>query len=181
MDEGADALASTPRPGDRAPAERGPAARRLDRPPADRYRGFDRRDSAESTGAPIEGPTGGGSVARSAAWTAPAAIVALIVYWVFAGPLAFSAGLVVVGIFAGRMIGLTAKAGGGTAVTSDQRVVVALVTTVGWFVAAQVATWIYARNEGGVLPILDYLLQTFGPVVPLVAIAAVLAAWWSAR
>ena len=31
------------------------------------------------------------------------------------------------------------------------------------------------------LPLVDYLLQVYGPVVPLTLIAAVLAAWWSAR
>lgn len=118
---------------------------------------------------------------RSAAWATPAAVIALIVYVAFAGPLAFSAGLVIVGIFAGRVIGLSAKAGGGGAVTSDQAVSTALVVTLAWFVASQAATWLYARNEGGVLGPLDYLLQTFGPVVPLVAIASVVAAWWSAR
>jgi hypothetical protein len=98
-----------------------------------------------------------------------------------AGPFAFSAGLVIIAIFAGRIIGQSAKAGGGRVITSDQSVVVALVVTLAWFVVAQFAVWIYARNEGGVLPIVEYLLDAFGPVVPLVAIASVLAAWWSAR
>ena len=57
----------------------------------------------------------------------------------------------------------------------------ALVVTLLWFAVAQVAAWIYARNEGGVLPILDYLIAVYGPIVPLVAISSVLAAWWSAR
>lgn len=157
------------------PGERGPA-RRLDRPPGDRF-GRTPDDTAGDGGQAFAG----GSIARSAAWAAPAAVIALIVYVAFSGPLAFSAGLVIVGIFAGRVIGLSAKAGGGRAITSDQAVSVALVVTLAWFLAGQLATWIYARNEGGVLGPLDYLLQTFGPVVPLVAIASVLAAWWSAR
>jgi hypothetical protein len=120
-------------------------------------------------------------VARAIGFSVPAAIIALIVYLVLSGPLAFDSGLVIIGIFAGRVIGLTAKAGGGATVTSDGRVVIALLVTLGWFIAAEVGTWLYARSEGGVLPILDYLLQAYGPIVPLVAIASVLAAWWSAR
>ena len=87
----------------------------------------------------------------------------------------------IVAIFAGRVIGMSARAGGGRVLTPDRRVVVALLVTLSWYVAAQAAVWLYARSEGGVLPIGDYLLQTFGPIVPLVAIASVLAAWWSAR
>jgi len=123
----------------------------------------------------------GGSVARAAAFALPGAVIADMVYIGLAGPFAFSAGLVVVGIFAGRIVGLSARLGAGGRVPSDSRVVVALLVTLAWFAVAQIGTWLYARSEGGVLPILDYLLQAFGPVVPLTAIAAVLAAWWSAR
>jgi hypothetical protein len=108
-------------------------------------------------------------------------VIALFAYVGLAGPLAFSSGLVIAAIFAGRIIGLSAKAGAGRATSNDQRILVALGVTLGWFAATQVVTWLYARGEGGVLPILDYLLQTFGPIVPLVAIASILAAWWSAR
>jgi hypothetical protein len=156
-------------PGDRAPG------RRLDRAPGDRFApptvsGHDGGDS-----------TAGGSIARAAIWATVAAVILLIVYVALAGPFAWSPGLVFVGILAGRAIGQSTKAGGGGAITSDQSVSVALVVTLAWFVASETATWLYARNEGGVLGPIDYLLQTFGPVVPLVAITSVLAAWWSAR
>ena len=154
--------------------ERMPSAGRLDRPPSDRY---DR--SAPPAGA--DGAGASGSLVRAALFAIPAGVIALAVYVGLAGPFSFTAGLVVVAIFAGRMIGLSAKAGGGTAVTSDRAVVVALLITLAWFVGAQIATWLFARSEGGVLSPVDYLGQVFGPVVPLVAIASVLAAWWSAR
>ena len=162
--------APEPRPPD-LPGERPPAARRLERPPAERYA------QAESPAADCRRP-----FARPGGWLdrarggirGPAAVIAVLIYVALAGPFAFSAGLVIIGIFAGRVIGLSAKVGGGRAITSDQAVVVALLVTIAWFVVAQVATWLYARNEGGVLPIVDYLLQTFGPVVPLVAIASIL-------
>ena len=102
-------------------------------------------------------------------------------FLIFAGPLSFSAGLVVIAVFAGRLIGLVTRTAGGPAVSSDARVVMALLITIGWFVVAQVAVWVYARAEGGGLGLLDYLAQTFGPLVPLQLIVAVLVAWWSAR
>ena len=163
---------------DRTPGERPPDSRRLERPPSARYGPDPAAPSA--TGGAEEGAPGG-SLARAVAFALPAALISLFAYVAFAGPLAFSAGLVVVAIFAGRIIGLSARAGGGGAIPSDQSVTLALAITVGWFVLAQVGTWLFAQSEGGVLPIVDYLGQTFGPVVPLGLIASVLAAWWSAR
>ncbi len=146
----------------------------LDRPPSDRY-------GQSAPPASADGAVSSGSLVRAALFAIPAAVIALAVYVGLAGPLSFTAGLVVVAIFAGRMIGLSAKAGGGTAVTSDRAVVIALVITLAWFAGAQVSTWLFAQSEGGVLPPLDYLGQVFGPIVPLVAVSSVLAAWWSAR
>ena len=152
--------------------EEGP--RRLDRPPGERYGG-------SGAAGPEPPALAGGSIARSVGFAVGAGLSALIVYALLAGPFAFTAGLVVAGIFAGRVIGLSARAGGGTATTSDQAVLIAILVTLGWFVLAQVAAWTFARSEGGVLPIVEYLLDVFGPIVPLVAISSVLAAWWSAR
>jgi hypothetical protein len=161
---------------DQIPGDRPPASRRLERPPSERYAPA---GETSARGAAAAEPTG--SVERSIAFAIPAAVIGLAVYLGFAGPLAFSSGLVVVAIFAGRTIGLAARAGAGRTVPSDQRMRVAVAIALAWFVLAHVAVWLYARNEGGVLPILDYLLETFGLIVPLSGIAAVLAAWWSAR
>ena len=110
-----------------------------------------------------------------------AALIAVAVFLLFAGPLSFSAGLVIIAVFAGRSIGLVTRVAAGPAVSSDGRVVIALLITIAWFVVAQVAVWLYARSEGGVLGPLDYLAQTYGPLVPIELIVAVLVAWWSAR
>ena len=148
----------------------------LDRAPGERYE--QRRMGRLGRGARID-PTG--SPARAVVSGTIAAAIAALVFLIFAGPLSFSAGLVVIAIFAGRLIGLVTKTAAGPAVSSDARVVVALLLTIGWFVVAQVAVWLYARAEGGNLDLLDYLGQTFGPLVPLQLIVAVLIAWWSAR
>lgn len=46
---------------------------------------------------------------------------------------------------------------------------------------ASLATWLVARGEGGTLGLLDYLLTTFGPLVPGEALLAALAAAWGAN
>ena len=45
----------------------------------------------------------------------------------------------------------------------------------------QLGIWAYARSEGGVLGLADYLGQTFGWLVPAQVVLAAFAAWWSAR
>jgi hypothetical protein len=122
-----------------------------------------------------------GSPARAVVSGGIAAAIAALVVFIFAGPLSFSAGLVVIAVFAGRLIGLVTKTAAGPAVSSDARVVIALLLTIASFIVGQISVWLYARAEGGNLELLDYLGQTFGPLVPLQLIVAVLIAWWSAR
>ena len=45
----------------------------------------------------------------------------------------------------------------------------------------QVGLWLLARGEGGVLPLVDYLGETFGILVPLQLAIAGLVAWWRSR
>ena len=47
-------------------------------------------------------------------------------------------------------------------------------------VIAWVATWLYARQEGGTLQLVDYLLETFGPFLPGELLIAALGAAWGA-
>jgi hypothetical protein len=171
--DGADAP-SGPVPGHSPPAR---STRQLDRAPGERYGPV---HGAPGTAPPTAAPSEG-SRERALLFAIPAAIFALAAYIAIAGPLAISEGLVVVAIFAGSLIGRSTRAGAGTALNSGRRIRTALAITAAWFVLAQVGTWQFALSEGGVLPILDYLLQTFGLIVPLVAIAAFVAAWWSAR
>ena len=48
-------------------------------------------------------------------------------------------------------------------------------------VLGQLGLWLYARSVGGVLGPLDYLGETFGPLVPLEFAAAALTSWLTAR
>ena len=160
-----------------------PPARRLDRAPGERYVGPP-RDVDDPGGRRIPtgpGPLGQPSQTRAFVSGTIAAVIALIVFLIFAGPLSFAPGLVVIAIFAGRLIGLSVKSAAGATVSSDGRTVIAMVISLGWFAASQLGIWAFARSEGGALGLLDYLAQVFGPLVPIQAIAVVLVAWWSAR
>jgi len=53
--------------------------------------------------------------------------------------------------------------------------------TLGAVALAQLGIWLYARSEGGALGLVDYLSQTFGPLVPLQFVVAGAVAWWTAR
>jgi hypothetical protein len=175
MDPTSDASGPEQRvPGDSPP---GRSTRQLERAPGERYARVSTAAAASESAAGLPG----GSLARALLFAIPAAVFALAAYVAIAGPLSISEGLVVVAILAGSLIGRSTRAGAGTALDSGRRVRIALAITGAWFVLAQVGTWQYALGEGGVLPVLDYLLQTFGLIVPLVAIASLLAAWWSAR
>lgn len=57
----------------------------------------------------------------------------------------------------------------------------AIAVSIAAVVGAAIATWLVARNEGGTLQLVDYLLETFGPFVPAEAVLAALAAAWGAN
>jgi hypothetical protein len=104
---------------------------------------------------------------------AGAALIAIL-----AGVFAVDVGLVVVAVVVGRFVGLAVRGGG---LATRRRVSLAVTLALASVALGQVATWVYARSEGGVLGLLDYLGQTFGPLVPLELLLAAALAWWSAR
>ncbi len=142
----------------------------LERPPSERYR---RPQAAVTTQA--------GSTALATFLGLVPAIVGAVVFWVLAGPLAFSAGLVVVAFLIGRFAGLLVRAGGGTRVGPQTRVLLALALTLAALGAGNVATWLFALSEGGVLTLPDYLNQAFGLLVPVELLVGSATAWFSAR
>ena len=92
-----------------------------------------------------------------------------------------SAGLVVLAAAGGWAVAMALKVGAGSTIPHRQRIWLATGLALAAVVLGQIGLWLFARTEGGVLPIVDYLAQTFGPLVPLQAIAAAVAAAWSAR
>ena len=92
-----------------------------------------------------------------------------------AGQLAVSSGLLVVAVVVGRFVGVGLRTARGALTPAAARTL-ALVIAIAGVGAAQIGIWLYARSEGGVLELADYLGQTFGPLVPLeIVLAAVIA------
>ncbi len=170
-----------PEPG-RPPAVGG--ERRLARPPSDRYGGA----AGAGTGS-SPGDTPGGDPAaaappnpmRGVVYGSVAALVGAALIVVFGGALAISAGLLVVAAAVGYVVGLAAVGGAGDTLGGPARSWIAAAIAGLGVVLGQAGLWVYARAEGGVLPPIEYLAQTFGPLVPLELLVAVGVAWWRAR
>jgi len=60
-------------------------------------------------------------------------------------------------------------------------VVAAVGASIAAVAVAQVGLWQYALTEGGVLGPIDFLLEVYGPLVPLEFGAAALLSWLAAR
>jgi hypothetical protein len=149
-----------------------PGERRLARPPSDRYR------SIEPVPADPERTV---SAARGAMLAVGAAIAGAVAITILGGMLAVSAGLLVVAGATGWAVALGLRVGGGASLPASRRARLALALALLAVVLGQVGLWLYARTEGGVLGPLDYLGETFGPLVPLELAAAGLASWVAAR
>ncbi len=163
-------------PGD-APTSGPPESRRLAEPPSARYRRA-RHDAGSPAG---DGSALPGPLVRAAVVAAVAALLLTIVGAIFAS----TAGLLFVAGVAGAAIGLVlsraAVPAGVTSPVARRTVVwIAIGLSVAAVAGSAVATWAYARGEGGTLGLVDYLLATFGPFVPAEAILAAVTAWWGA-
>lgn len=168
-------------PGDRMTPGAEPGARRLAQPPSTRYAG--------RPGGP--GPASGGAESTRSALPGPLAR-ALVVGVAGAGALvavgaifASTAGLLFTSGAAGAGVGLVlARA---AVPRNDARPVtrravawLAIGLAIAAVVVGAVVTWLFARQGGGTLGPVDYLLTTFGPFVPAEAVIAALAAAWGA-
>jgi hypothetical protein len=148
-----------------------PGERRLARPPSARF---------ETEGDP-ETPASPGSAGRAVLYGAIAALGGVLLTVLLGGLLAFSAGLLVVWASAGTVIGWATRLGGGAALVPPLRPAMAVTVALVGVALGQVGLWWYAGTEGGVLPLLDYLGQTFGVLVPIQALLAAGFAGWAAR
>ena len=150
-------------PGEQRPADPNEATRRLERAPGERYAS----PKTEAERRP--------SLLRGLAIALLVAIGGAVVMAFLAGQLAISSGLLVIAVAIGRFVGLAIRTAR-RAIRPGSARIIALVIAVSAVVLAQVGIWLYARSEGGVLGFLDYLGETFGPLVLLeVLLAAVIA------
>ena len=153
-----------------------PGERRLERPPSDRYRAAEPTETDDESAA-----TTGAAPARGIALGLLVAIVLAAAITVAGGILLVSAGLVVLAAAGGWAVALALKIGAGATIARRDRIWMAAGLALAGVALGQVGLWLFARTEGGVLPFVDYLSQTFGPLVPLQALAAAGVAAWSAR
>jgi hypothetical protein len=149
---------------------------KLERPPGDRY-----RSPSPNTPDPGDLRTTRASPARGTALAVVVGVGGAILAALLEGALALTLGLLVVAALIGRFVALALRAGAGDTLPARQRLAVALAVALGAVALAQLGIWLYARSEGGALGVVDYLAQTFGPLVPLQFVVAGAAAWWSAR
>ena len=141
-------------------AQPGPGERRrLDHPPSDRYRDAPpttiEAEPDEEAAAP---PTDAERLVRGIG----VGLVGILVFALLGGPLSVTFGLIAAAGAIGWLIGLVARPMRAAAVA------IAL-ASVG---LGLVAIWLYAGIEGGVLPIVEYLAEVQGVLVPLELAAA---------
>jgi hypothetical protein len=156
-----------------------PGERRLARPPSERY--ADEGAPAPPGETPTPGPATTGSTGRAIGWALGIAVGGVVLTILLGGVMALSAGLLVLWGAAGYLIGQAVKVGGGDALGATGRRLGAVGVALVGVLVAQVGLWWYAGLEGGVLPLVDYLGQTFGVLVPLQAALAAVLAWWGQR
>lgn len=97
------------------------------------------------------------------------------------GLLTITAGLLVVAAVVGWAVALVVAYGAGATLPGRTRAAVSVLTALIGVGLGQVGLWLLARSEGGVLPLIDYLGETFGILVPLELAIAGLVAWWRSR
>jgi hypothetical protein len=150
-----------------------PGERRLSRPPSDRYH------AAEPVPAVTE--DGAGSFGRALAFGALAAIGVAVAITVAGGVALVTAGLIALAALGGWAIGIAVRAGSAGTVPPQRRALAGAVLAALAVVGGQLALWLFARYEGGVLGPVEYLAETFGPLVPVELAVAVVAGWLASR
>jgi hypothetical protein len=149
--------------------------RRLARPPSERF-----AREAEPPTEPSE-PADRASAARGVAFGATVAVLGAVIIVLLGGPMAISAGLLVAAVVLGYGVGLATVVGAADTLSGRARPWIAASLAGAGTLLGQLGLWLFARAVGGVLLPVDYLAQTFGPLVPLEILLAAGVAWWRAR
>ncbi len=139
-------------PGDRPPS--GP--HRLAAPPSQRY-----VETARGAAPPDDDP----SELRGILLAALVAAFCGAIIIVLGGAFGFTAGLIVVAFFLGRLTALGMRVGAGDTVSEARRLGVSVGISLVAVLLAQLGLWIWATAEGGALGPVDFLAETYGPLV----------------
>ena len=171
-------VTGTPPTPDQDAAPRVAGEQRLARPPSERYGAA---SVAEPPSPPSPARLRRASAVRGIAFGAIAAILGAAVIVLLGGALAVSAGPPGRRRGDGYAVGVATVAGAGDTLSRPARPWIAAALAGLGALLGQVGLWLFARTEGGVLPLIDYLGQTFGLLVPLELLLAAGVAWWRAR
>ncbi len=169
---GADPATTEPVPAGPGATDADPGERRLSRPPSDRYR------AAEARAVPTMRPV---SPRRGLAIVAVVEVVGAVAITILGGVLTLTGGLLAVAAILGWATAIALRFGAGTTIDARRRAWLALAIALGGVALGQLGLWLYGRTEGGVLPLVDYLGEVFGPLVPIQAVIAGAVAWIAAR
>lgn len=107
-------------------------------------------------------------------------LVGAAVIVALAGVLAQTTGLLAVAGIGGIAIGRTLRTAG-DALAAPARLALSIVFALDMVILGNLGTWAFAIAEGGVLGPIDYLAETFGPLVPIELAVASVAGWLAAR
>src|SRR6478736_2482638 len=134
--------------------------RRLAHPPSDRYL------PAEAVGGDGDpaGKDQSASVARGVAIAIALALVGAATIVVLGGVATVTTGLIVVAGAIGFAIAVALQVGARGHLSPGPRIGLAVGLTVASVALGQIGIWRYALAEGGVLPLVDYLGEVFGPL-----------------
>jgi hypothetical protein len=162
----------TPPGGDREPGDRRPGRHpRLDVPPSQRYA----RTTAGEV--PVDDQP---SQARGVVLAVLVAAFCGAILVVLGGAFGFTAGLIVVAFFLGRLTAIAMTVGAGPSITTARRMGLSILISLAAILVAQLGLWAWARTEGGSLGPVDFLAQTYGVLVYLELLLAGGAAWLKA-
>lgn len=151
--------------------------RRLARPPSDRYRDAEAK-AAEDEAARAESSA---SLARGLAIALIVALVGALALVLLGAIATVTTGLIVVAGAIGFGVAVALQLGAGTQLSRGRRIVLAVGLTLGAIALGQLGIWQYGRAEGGVLPLIDYLAEVFGPLVVVEFVVGAVVAWLAAR
>ena len=151
--------------------------RRLARPPSDRYREAEAKAAADAAGH----VRSSASLARGLAIALVVALVGALALVVFGAIATVTTGLIVVVGVIGFGVAAALQLGAGPGLSRRRRIVLAVGLTMGAIALGQLGIWQYGRAEGGVLPLIDYLAEVFGPLVIVEFVVGAVVAWVVAR
>lgn len=160
-----------------SPAGATPGDRRLAHPPSDRYRAAEAQAAAATTSVPDPSA----SVVRGLALAIAAGLLGAGAIVFVGGVATLTTGLLAIAGLTGLAIAVALVYGAGSHLAGRRRIALAVGLSVGAVALGQLGLWQYGRAEGGVLPLIDYLAQVFGPLVLAEFVAAAFVAAVAAR